>query len=74
MTVPERVVDFLRKRKGSSFCDDCIAEQLKLKKRQEVQPITATLALCSDFSRDKDICSSCPPSARLRLKFVTKAH
>jgi hypothetical protein len=39
MTVPERVVAFLAKNRPAAFCDDCIAEQLKLTKRQEVQPV-----------------------------------
>jgi len=59
MTVPEMVVDLLRKNKGTAVCDDCIRQRLVLKKRQEVQPVTATLALCSWFTRSHGMCPWC---------------
>jgi hypothetical protein len=70
MTVPEKIVGFLRKHRTQAVCDDCLFKELDLKQRQEVQPVTATLALCSGFSRLKGQCSVCGSN---RPKYVTKA-
>ena len=58
-TVPKRINDFLLERKGRSYCDACIQERLGLKWRQQVQLITATLAVTGSFQRDLDQCSTC---------------
>lgn len=71
MKVPEMVVDLLRRYRGVAVCDDCIRDELGLKKRQEVQPVTATLGLCSGFTRQK---GACPWCKSVREKFVTKAN
>jgi len=41
------------------YCDDCLADELPLKRRQQAQATTASLALTSEFSRGKRICSLC---------------
>lgn len=74
MTVPERVAGFLQLNKGKWYCDDCLQEQLKLKRRQQAQQITSSLAQTPGFTRREDICQSCPPSSRARRKLVTKAN
>jgi hypothetical protein len=58
-TVPERIRDFLCDRSGRPYCDDCIQERLGLKWRQQVQTITATLAVTGLFARAVGICSTC---------------
>jgi len=57
--VPEKVVEFLRANKGVDFCDDCISKQLSLKRRQQVQAVTATLALGSGYTRKAGFCPAC---------------
>src|SRR5688572_21457308 len=58
-TVPHRINDFLVERKGRSYCDACIQERLGLKWRQQVQLITATLAVTDGYDRGLDQCSTC---------------
>jgi hypothetical protein len=58
-TVPKRINDFLVERKGRSYCDACIQERLGLKWRQQVQLITATLAVTDGYERSLDQCSTC---------------
>jgi hypothetical protein len=41
------------------FCDSCIQERLGLKWRQQVQLITATLAVTRAFKRDLGRCCTC---------------
>jgi hypothetical protein len=41
------------------YCDTCISERLGLKWRQQVQLITATLAVTGWFDRDVKECSNC---------------
>jgi len=58
-TVPQRIHDFLAERKGRSYCDACIQERIGLKWRQQVQLITATLAVTDGYDRGLDRCSTC---------------
>jgi len=58
-TVPQKINDFLVRRPGRMFCDTCIAERLGLKWRQQVQLITATLAVTDAFKRDLGPCCTC---------------
>jgi hypothetical protein len=58
-SVPERICDFLRDRVGRAYCDDCVQERLGLKWRQQVQTITATLAVTGLFARTVGVCSTC---------------
>ena len=58
-TVPQRIHDFLTERRGRSYCDACIQERIGLKWRQQVQLITATLAVTDGYDRGLDQCSTC---------------
>jgi hypothetical protein len=58
-TVPQKINDFLVRRQGRLFCDTCIQERLGLKWRQQVQLITATLAVTETFKRDLGRCCTC---------------
>jgi hypothetical protein len=58
-SIPERIHDFLHDRLGRAYCDDCVQERLGLKWRQQVQMITATLAVTTLFARALGICSTC---------------
>jgi hypothetical protein len=58
-TVPEKVSDFLVKCSGRKYCDSCIQERLGLKWRQQVQLITATLAVTPLFEREQGTCCTC---------------
>jgi hypothetical protein len=58
-TVPQKINDFLVRRPGRMFCDTCIQERLGLKWRQQVQLITATLAVTEAFNRDQGHCCTC---------------
>jgi hypothetical protein len=41
------------------YCDDCIQQRMGLKWRQQVQLVTATLAVTASFSRLTGTCSAC---------------
>lgn len=68
MTVPERISRFLSQRQERMYCDTCIQERLGLKWRQQVQLITATLAVTSVFRREFNKCCTCE-----EIKQVTHA-
>jgi hypothetical protein len=59
MTVPQRISDFLSQRQERMYCDTCIQERLGLKWRQQVQLITATLAVTPAFQREFNKCCTC---------------
>jgi hypothetical protein len=69
-TVPRRINDFLVERKGRSYCDACIQERLGLKWRQQVQLITATLAVTDGFDRSLDRCCTCQDTKQVILACV----
>ena len=68
MSVPERISDFLIQRLERMYCDTCIQERLGLKWRQQVQLITATLAVTNQFERELNTCCTCQET-----KQVTRA-
>lgn len=68
-TLPKRVSDFLLEREQRAYCDGCIQQRMGLKWRQQVQLITATLAVTSAFERQFEQCSTCN-----EMKQVTKVR
>jgi hypothetical protein len=58
-TVPERVNEFLVRCAGRAYCDHCIQERLGLRWRQQVQLVTATLAVTSGYRRSTAVCCTC---------------
>ena len=67
-TRPEQVFDFLKLKRSVFYCDDCIAKVLKMPNRIAVQHITASLALCSEFTRTKALCNVCRNDRKLAIK------
>jgi hypothetical protein len=59
MTVPERVAHFVTDMSGCPYCDACIQERLQLARVQQVQQITASLAMTDKFSREDGECDGC---------------
>jgi hypothetical protein len=59
MTLPQRISDFLSLRQERMYCDTCIQGRLGLKWRQQVQLITATLAVTAAFRREFNKCCTC---------------
>jgi hypothetical protein len=58
-TLPEKVSAFLVRCSGRKYCDTCIQERLGLRWRQQVQLVTATLAVTSSFERKQARCCTC---------------
>jgi hypothetical protein len=58
-TVPERINQFLVRCGGRPYCDHCIQERLGLRWRQQVQLVTATLAVTSEYRRNMATCCTC---------------
>ena len=59
MNIPETVHSWLTERKGFAHCDDCIAEELTLARRQQAHRVTSALATTRDFSRFDGTCHRC---------------
>jgi hypothetical protein len=59
MTVPGRIVSFLRENVGKRYCDKCITDALKLSQPQQTNTVTLTLEHCSGFSYTEAECSVC---------------
>lgn len=70
MTEAEQIVGFLQKNKPKAYCDDCITDELGLKRRQRAERVTLPLGLTSDYQREKGTCSSCKND---RPKLVIRA-
>jgi hypothetical protein len=66
-TVPERINEFLLRRPGRAYCDGCIQERLGLRWRQQVQLVTATLAVTGAFKRENAACSTCADRKQVTL-------
>jgi hypothetical protein len=58
-TVPERISEFLVRCAGRPYCDHCIQERLGLRWRQQVQLVTATLAVTAEYRRNMAACCTC---------------
>jgi len=58
-TLPHRISDFLNQRRDRMYCDSCIQERIGLKWRQQVQLITATLAVTTAYRREFNKCCTC---------------
>jgi hypothetical protein len=59
MTVPERVIQWLRERKGHGYCDRCIAESLKLARTQQAQQATSALGKTHGYWQVRAACYEC---------------
>lgn len=57
MTLKERISLWLRE-VGGAYCDDCIAKELKLSRRQANQATNA-LSRTANFCRERRVCSLC---------------
>ena len=57
-TIPEKVIHFLTENMPHAYCDDCLAEALRLR-RTQVNTVTSTLGLCREFSRGAQTCQLC---------------
>ena len=68
MTVPERVEQFVRENRPARYCDDCLADRLKLRRRQQAQQATATLGAVPSFLRESGTCSVCLKTAKLVIR------
>lgn len=68
MSIPEDVTTFLRKNSGRAYCDDCLKDNLKLKRRQQAQRVTGAISHTKEFVRGKNACADCRG-----YKLVTKA-
>lgn len=67
MTVPEQIFNFLKDERFA-YCDDCIQSELKLARRQQVQQVTATLALTKSFTRKIGDCVNCFAEGKMVIR------
>lgn len=58
-TIAWRVNEFITRAKPRAYCDDCIANAIKLSRRQQSARVTGALETTSDFVRELDECAGC---------------
>ena len=58
-SVPEQISHFLSQNANNGYCDACIQEKLRLKRRQQVELVTATLRITGEFDQGIKRCESC---------------
>jgi hypothetical protein len=58
VTIAKRVGRWLLINRGA-YCDDCIANELQLSRRQQANRASISLAKVSYFYRGKGVCSIC---------------
>ena len=68
-TIPERVTRFLLDHRPNAYCDDCMADLLRLR-RTQVSMITSTLGLCQEYTRGGKSCVMC----QRERKFATHVN
>jgi len=59
MDAIERVANVLLASRGNTYCDSCLASNLTLQTRQEVQQVITALASSASFQRSFSSCSIC---------------
>jgi hypothetical protein len=59
MTVLADVREFIIKMSPQPYCDDCIADALRLSVRQHANHKTRELSATFGFSRRVDVCTAC---------------
>lgn len=59
MSNAERILSFLRTKKGKQYCDDCLSACLKIYPRQQINQICRNLFDRGCISREKGSCSNC---------------
>ena len=68
MSKPEAVFNYLVENTPKAYCDDCISKDADVEPRNQVNPITRTLALTTDFERREAVCEDCRG-----MKLVTRS-
>ena len=68
--IPEKVVSFLNRNSGQSFCDSCIQHECMLNSARQVARVTAILAMSPDFQRIVCECSRCGSNKKLATRAV----
>jgi len=58
-SVPEQISHFLSQHANYGYCDACIQERLGLKRRQQVELVTATLSITGEFDHEIKRCEGC---------------
>jgi hypothetical protein len=72
-SLPEKVSAFLGRRPGRAYCDTCIQERLGLKWRQQVQLVTATLAVTDSYVRKFARCCNCSSERQVTISVSEEA-
>jgi hypothetical protein len=53
------IMDFLTRRRGKLFCDDCLARELQGYDRARVSTTTRAIGAATGFHRAKETCAGC---------------
>ena len=59
MSTADRICEFLMRRGGQGFCDDCLRKALRLKNLPSVQRATEALGDGSAYCRETRFCGRC---------------
>jgi hypothetical protein len=67
MSTADRICEFLMRRGGQGFCDDCLRKALRLRNLRPVQQATEALGKSSVYRRETRFCGACG-NERLTLR------
>ena len=59
MSIDNRICEFLMRRGGQGFCDDCLRKALGLRNLRSVQRATEALGDGSAYRRETRFCGAC---------------
>jgi hypothetical protein len=73
-SLPEKISAFLTRCPGRMYCDTCIQERLGLRWRQQVQLVTATLAVTNGYAREFNRCCVCQEARHVTLALAEESR
>jgi hypothetical protein len=73
-SLPEKISAFLTRCPGRMYCDTCIQERLGLRWRQQVQLVTATLAVTKGYAREFNRCCVCQEERQITLALAEEGR
>jgi hypothetical protein len=56
------------------WCDDCIARELKLPRRQQAQAVTGVLEETGQYDRYRESCSQCEDAPKMVISIKSFRH
>jgi hypothetical protein len=59
VTVESDIIEFLGRRRGRLFCDDCLTRELRYAQRTRIDAATKVIGATVGFRRATEMCAGC---------------